>query len=369
MNGQNNNSSNQVKPDIFSDRDSAAPLTRSEEQAFRAILAEEDSERLYSEHVDAAHRKMWLHFQTAASSLTQLYRDRDSASDRHGNPSRHRNLGVNGPPERSNSDSMWVPFQTAAGNLTQLYRESLDNVLHSGGSLARKSGYQRARKELLAWARSKRRCIPRDELLAILASMNMSASSDMSSSLQSTQHTTQNTGSQNQPLLGVEELLQAATFNENGSHNQHNYSSVGSLNGATSTTGSITSFTPSLIVSSGPGATAASLCSGHNTHPSNVIPRQGVKRPLPPPSPPPHFNYSPEDRSLEDQLHPLQSMQSFSEFSSTTPVSDCFAAAASLANVTDSVPPPDSSNNNESSNNRDVQMEHYFSPVLKKPRT
>ena len=62
-------------------------------------------------------------------------------------------------------------------------------------------------------------------------------------------------------------------------------------------------------------------------------------------------------------------MQSFSEFSSTTPVSDCFAAAASLANVTDSVPPPDSSNNNESSNNRDVQMEHYFSPVLKKPRT
>ena len=62
MNGQNNNSSNQVKPDIFSDRDSAAPLTRSEEQAFRAILAEEDSERLYNEHVETAHRKMWLHF-------------------------------------------------------------------------------------------------------------------------------------------------------------------------------------------------------------------------------------------------------------------------------------------------------------------
>ena len=43
-----------------------------------------------------------------------------------------------------------------------------------------------------------------------------------------------------------------------------------------------------------------------------------------------------------------------------------FAAAASLANVTDSGP-PDTSNNNDNSN-RDVQMDQYFSPVLKKPR-
>ena len=359
MNGQNNNSTNQVKPDIFSDRDSAAPLTRSEEQAFRAILAEEDSERLYNEHVEAAHRKMWLHFQAAASSLTQLYRDRDSANDRHGSQNRHRNVGSTGQ-ERSNQDSMWVPFQTAAGNLTQLYRESLDNVLRSGGSLARKSGYQRARKELLAWARSKRRCIPRDELLAVLASMNMSASSDILSSLQSTQ-LAQNTVSQNQPLLGVEELLQAATFNENSTH--HNYHSIPSLNVATSTTGSIAPLTPHSVANNGAGA-VTSLC-GHNGHHSNGFPRQGIKRPLPPPSPPPHFTYSQEDHSQD----PLQSpnMQHFNEFSST-PVSDCFAAAASLANVTDSVP-PDSSNNNDNSNNRDVQMDQYFSPVLKKPRT
>merc|ERR1712150_110969 len=274
-----------VKPDIFPDRDSPAPLTRSEEQAFRAILAEEDSDRLYNEHVEAAHRKMWLHFQAAASSLTQLYRDRDSANERHG-AHRHRNPGGSSP-DRSIQDSMWVPFQTAAGNLTQLYRESLDNVLRNGGSLARKSGYQRARKELLAWARSKRRCIPRDELLAVLASMNMSTSSDILSSLQSTQ-LSQTGGSPNQSLLGVEDLLQAATFNENSSHH-HNYS-IAQLNLAASTGTSIAPLTGS-VTSGGAGA-VTSLC-GHNGHHSNGFPRQGVKRPLPPPSPPPSFNYSP----------------------------------------------------------------------------
>ena len=357
MNGQNNNSNNQVKPDIFSDRDPAA-LTRNEEQAFRAILAEEDSDRLYNEHVETAHRKMWLHFQAAASSLTQLYRDRDSASERHG-AHRHRNVGGSSP-ERSIQDSMWVPFQTAAGNLTQLYRESLDNVLRNGGSLARKSGYQRARKELLAWARSKRRCIPRDELLAVLASMNMSSSSDILSSLQSTQ-LTQNGGSPNQSLLGVEDLLQAATFNENSSHH-HNYHSVAQLNLTPSSGTTIPSVTGS-VSNAGAGA-VTSLC-GHNGHISNGLPRQGIKRPLPPPSPPPNFGYSQEDHS-QDQLQP-HNMQSLSEFS-IAPVSDCFAAAASLANVTDSGS-PDSSNNNDYSNNRDVQMDQYFSPVLKKPRT
>lgn len=357
MNGQNNNSNNQVKPDIFSDGDPAA-LTRNEEQAFRAILAEEDSDRLYNEHVEAAHRKMWLHFQAAASSLTQLYRDRDSASERHG-AHRHRNVGGSSP-ERSIQDSMWVPFQTAAGNLTQLYGESLDNVLRNGGSLARKSGYQRARKELLAWARSKRRCIPRDELLAVLASMNMSSSSDILSSLQSTQ-LTQNGGSPNQSLLGVEDLLQAATFNENSSHH-HNYHSVAQLNLTPSSGTTIPSVTGS-VSNAGAGA-VTSLC-GHNGHISNGLPRQGIKRPLPPPSPPPNFGYSQEDHS-QDQLQP-HNMQSLSEFS-IAPVSDCFAAAASLANVTDSGL-PDSSNNNDNSNNRDVQMDQYFSPVLKKPRT
>jgi len=357
MNGQNNNSTNQVKPDIFPDRDSAAPLTRNEEQAFRAILSEEDSDRLYNEHVEAAHRKMWMHFQAAASSLTQLYRDRDSVNERLG-AQRHRNLGESSP-ERSLQDSMWVPFQTAAGNLTQLYRESLDNVLRNGGSLARKSGYQRARKELLAWARSKRRCIPRDELLAALASMNMSSSSDILSSLQSTQ-LTQNGGSPNQSLLGVEDLLQNATFNENSSH-PHNYHSIAQLN-LTSSGTSIAPITGS-VTNAGAGA-VTSLC-GHNGHLSNGFPRQGVKRPLPPPSPPPNFGYSQDDHS-QDHLQP-QNMQSLSEFS-IAPVSDCFAAAASLANVTDSGP-PNSSNNNDNSNNRDVQMDQYYSPVLKKPRT
>ena len=369
MNGQNNNNpSNQVKPDIFADRDSAAPLTRSEEHAFRAILAEEDSERLYNEHVEAAHRKMWMHFQAAASSLTQLYRDRDSTNDRQSHQTRPSNLGSTSDSrtvDRSSQDSMWIPFQTAAGNLTHLYRESLDNVLRSGGSLARKSGYQRARKELLSWARSKRRCIPRDELLAVLASMNMSASSDILSSLQQTQTTQMAVShSQGQSLLGVEDLLQAASFNENSANHHHSHHpSMPLLGGTTSTASSIAPLSAGSVGATGIGA-VTSVC-GHNGHLSTGFPRQGVKRPLPPPSPPPHLSYS-----LEDSQNPMESqnMESPTRFSSN-PVSDCFAAAASLANVTDSDVPEDASNKNENSNNRDEQMEHFFSPLLKKPRT
>merc|ERR1719229_1452756 len=178
----------------------------------------------------------------------------------------------------------------------------------------------------------------------------MSSSSDILSSLQSTQ-LTQNGGSPNQSLLGVEDLLQAATFNENSSHH-HNYHSVAQLNLTPSSGTTIPSVTGS-VSNAGAGA-VTSLC-GHNGHHSNGFPRQGVKRPLPPPSPPPSFNYSQEEQS-HDQLQP-QSLPSLSDFT-ISPVSDCFAAAASLANVTDSVP-PDTSNNNDNSN-RDVQMDQYF---------
>lgn len=194
---------NNVKPDIFADQGAAPPLSGVEEGYFRAILAEEDMDRAYEEHAEAAHRKMWMHFQAAAASLTHLYRERDGLRRNSGAASRdcdsEDDVGV--------GNSLWVPFQAAAGNLTQLYRESWDNLLRSGGQVARKSGHQRARKELLTWARSRRRCIRREELLSFLSSMGPHGFESRHSPV-----------SHVQPLLGVEELLQAASVTE--SHDQ-----------------------------------------------------------------------------------------------------------------------------------------------------
>jgi len=109
--------------------------------------------------------------------------------------------------EGVDGNGLWTPFQHAAGHLTTLYRESWDGLLRPSVQIARKSGYQRARKELASWARSRRRCIRREELLAVLASMNSHPS-------YGGLDPPQRSPPQGQPLLGVEELLQAATVTE-----------------------------------------------------------------------------------------------------------------------------------------------------------
>lgn len=160
-------SNNKTKPDIFVDQGgnsgaNAGILTYAEEQSVRSLLAEVDLDRAYDDDfVDATRRRMWSYFRSAASSLTLLYRGVDQGQRQQQPPS-----------DLSQGESLWVQFQTAAGNLTHLYRESMDNVLRGGGQLARRAGHQRARKELMAWARTRRRFIHRDELLAKISAMN-----------------------------------------------------------------------------------------------------------------------------------------------------------------------------------------------------
>lgn len=100
-----------------------------------------------------------LLFQSAAASLTLLYRERDGRRHQQQHPAE----------AEEQSDSLWQPFQSAAGSLTQLYRESLEG-LRVGAEGVRRSGYQKCRRDLASWASlHRRRYIRRDELLRLLA--------------------------------------------------------------------------------------------------------------------------------------------------------------------------------------------------------
>lgn len=150
MSNNHNHNASQMKPEFLSD---PAPLSADEQAYLRTLLSEEDLEKCYEGHCEAAHRKLWNYFQSAAASLTLLYRERDTRRQAEDQP-----------------DSLWHPFQSAAGALTQLYRESLEGM-RGGAEGVRRSGYQKCRRDLASWASlHRKRYIRRDELLSLLAS-------------------------------------------------------------------------------------------------------------------------------------------------------------------------------------------------------
>ena len=108
---------------------------------------------------EASHNVLWTQFQQTAAALTQLYRQ-EAAGGEGGGHAGEQGGGGGG--------REWQPFQTAAGQLTMLYRESLEE-LRKSSELGRRSGYQRARSDVVSWIRSRRgRNISRAELLTFL---------------------------------------------------------------------------------------------------------------------------------------------------------------------------------------------------------
>jgi len=105
----------------------------------------------------AAHNTLWTQFQQTAAALTQLYRQEGVAG------------GGREPAATAGEEGRdWQPFQVAAGHLTMLYRESLEE-LRKAGEVNRRVGYQRARGDIITWARGRRgRTIRREDLLAFL---------------------------------------------------------------------------------------------------------------------------------------------------------------------------------------------------------
>jgi len=115
-----------------------------EEQCVEHLESEPDYEGQLQSERDLAHQKVWFSFQNTATAIAQLYKDRLQ--------------GV----------SLWLPFQTAAGAVTSLYKDSSDAIRRTS-ELGIQCGYQRRNKEILSWARKKRRHIRREDLLAYLA--------------------------------------------------------------------------------------------------------------------------------------------------------------------------------------------------------
>lgn len=115
-----------------------------EQQCVEALEAEPDYETQLHNEKELYSQQMWTSFQTTASAIAQLYKDRTQ--------------GV----------SLWLPFQTAAGTVTSLYKDSVDSMRRCS-DLGIEMGRQKRSKEIMNWARKKRRMIRREDLLAYLA--------------------------------------------------------------------------------------------------------------------------------------------------------------------------------------------------------
>lgn len=91
-------------------------------------------------------QRLWLSFQNAANSVAQLFKER---GDLHGS-------------------SLWAPFQDTANLVTILYKDSLD-VNKRNFDAGYQLGHKKRNREVIAWAKKKKRAIRRDELLSYLS--------------------------------------------------------------------------------------------------------------------------------------------------------------------------------------------------------
>jgi hypothetical protein len=128
------------------DGDGESWLSGWEQQCADSVDEQPDYEQSLRDESENSHTRIWTAFQDSAAAIAQLYRDR-----------------VTGEPA-----TLWLQFQTAAGTVTSLYKESSDG-LRKSSDLAKQSGYQKRNKEILNWAKRKRRLICREDLLAYLS--------------------------------------------------------------------------------------------------------------------------------------------------------------------------------------------------------
>ncbi|XP_002740426.1 HUWE1-associated protein modifying stress responses-like [Saccoglossus kowalevskii] len=103
-------------------------------------------ERLLADREDST-QKLWLSFQNSATAVAQLYKDR--ASCQHCTP------------------AVWISFQNAATAVTQLYKDCFE-LQRRGIDLAIQTGQQRRTRDMVTWAKKRRRHVRRDDLLGFL---------------------------------------------------------------------------------------------------------------------------------------------------------------------------------------------------------
>lgn len=113
-----------------------------EDQCFAELEQEALEDKVRSEQ-ELSSEKLWLYFQNSAAAVAELYR------------------------ERLLQNTDWVPFQNAASSVTTLYKESVE-MQKSAFDLGLQLGSHRKVKDLVAWAKKKRRHIRREDLLAFM---------------------------------------------------------------------------------------------------------------------------------------------------------------------------------------------------------
>ncbi|XP_059176017.1 HUWE1-associated protein modifying stress responses 1-like [Physella acuta] len=101
-------------------------------------------------------QQLWLGFQHTSTAIAQLYNFKDAAHDGY---------------------VLLVPFNKAAESLTKFYKDSLNNARECL-RLGVQSGRSSRARDIAAWARKKRKCIHRDELLAYLCGKTLPSHSN-----------------------------------------------------------------------------------------------------------------------------------------------------------------------------------------------
>ncbi|XP_059470540.1 HUWE1-associated protein modifying stress responses [Neocloeon triangulifer] len=124
------------------------PLKYLEHQCAAQIEAQPDLEAQLGIDREAATQRLWAGFHNSAAAIAHLYR------------------------ERCHGAELWLPFQTAAGTVTALYKDSNDSIRRVC-DMGLQAGYQKRNKEVLSWARRRRHLIRREELIAYLAGRSL----------------------------------------------------------------------------------------------------------------------------------------------------------------------------------------------------
>lgn len=119
-------------------------LTNWEQECVDEVERTPDIEPQLQNEKDIASQKLWMLFQNAATCVAQLYKDRQQ------------------------NVSLWVPFQNAASSVTSLYKECIESQ-RQFLDLGTQCGVQRRNKDLLAWAKRRKRHIRREDLIAFLS--------------------------------------------------------------------------------------------------------------------------------------------------------------------------------------------------------
>ncbi|KAK6171191.1 HUWE1-associated protein modifying stress responses [Patella vulgata] len=118
-------------------------LSNFEDECLDELESEPNMDDRLSAEREYAVQNLWMVFQNSATAIAQLYKDRQQGN------------------------SMWLPFQNAAMSVTSLYKESLD-MFTKCVDMGVQCGHQHRTRDIIAWARKKRRHIRREELLAYL---------------------------------------------------------------------------------------------------------------------------------------------------------------------------------------------------------